>query len=58
MSNKNINIALVDDHKLFREGMKSILQQYDGFHVIFDAENGQDLLDKLESKQPDIILLD
>ncbi|MCI4666671.1 MAG: response regulator transcription factor [Bacteroidia bacterium] len=56
-----INIALCDDHKLFREGMKSILQQNEGFDVIIEAENGKDLLDKLEDlkpQSPDIILLD
>lgn len=59
MSQTKINIALVDDHKLFREGMKSILQQNEGFEVIIEAENGQGLLDNLaKGNIPDIILLD
>jgi two-component system, NarL family, response regulator DegU len=35
-----IQIAVIDDHDLFREGIKLVLNQIDGFEVVFDASNG------------------
>lgn len=58
--NQTIKLALVDDHKLFRRGLKSLIDilgpQYT---VIFEADNGKDLQRKLSTDTtPDIILLD
>ena len=53
-----INIMIVDDHKMIREGLKRILE-FDGeVQVIEEADNGQDCLNKLKAAKPDIILLD
>jgi len=51
-------IAIADDHKLFRKGMKELLVSIAEHEVILEAENGKDLLKKLEEKQPDVILMD
>lgn len=52
-------VALVDDHRLFRSGIASLVNQFAGYKVIFEASNGQDLILKISKKlQPDIILLD
>lgn len=53
-------VALVDDEKLIRQGMKLILEQGNQIEVTNQAENGQDLLDQIEAKSfdADIILLD
>ncbi len=56
--NAHIRIALADDHRLIRSGMKSILNSYPHFEVVQEAANGQELLDGLESSRPDVILLD
>lgn len=53
-----MKIALVDDHKLFRKGMRALLEEIDGLEVIFEAANGQELLDHMAEQQAEIILLD
>ncbi|RNC88399.1 MAG: DNA-binding response regulator [Winogradskyella sp.] len=59
MSQK-IKIAIADDELLFRQGLMAILQNEEDIHVVFDAENGEDLLTKLKSlrQKPDIIITD
>lgn len=53
-----INIFLVDDHKMIREGLKSFLVDTPGFNIAGEAENGQDCIDQLEGITPDIVLTD
>ncbi|EAY28297.1 response regulator transcription factor [Microscilla marina] len=55
-----IKIGIVDDHRLFREGLIFVIEQNQDLKVILEAEQGQDLLDQLAStpKLPDIILMD
>lgn len=55
---KIINIAIADDHKVLRQGLISLLQEYDHLKVIIDVNNGRELLNALRGKKPDIILLD
>jgi len=55
---KNIRIAVVDDHDLFREGLKLVLNQIDGFRVVLDSPDGFQFLQMLESVEPDIVLMD
>ncbi|MCB0651628.1 MAG: response regulator transcription factor [Saprospiraceae bacterium] len=58
--NKKYKIAITDDEALFRKGMEMILSDCDECEVVFEAENGQELLNQLETteKAPDVILLD
>ncbi|MBL6447927.1 response regulator transcription factor [Fulvivirga sp. 29W222] len=58
--NPTIKLALVDDHKLFRGGLRSLIESIsDKYIVEFEADNGLDLQDKLNSQStPDIILMD
>ena len=53
-----IQIAVVDDHSLFRKGMISILQQVPDFEVAMEATNGQEFLDKLPNQPIDVVLMD
>jgi len=55
-----IKIALVDDEILFRKGIAFLLQREDNLEILFEASNGQELLEFLKEKpeQPDIILMD
>ncbi len=55
---KIIKIALVDDHKLFRKGLMSILQQIEDFEVLFDAVNGREFLDHPNLNDVEVVLLD
>lgn len=53
-----IKVAIADDHAMFKKGIKLALSMYKDIQIIFDADNGSDLLEKLKRVQPDIILLD
>ena len=53
-----MKIALADDHALYRKGIAALLEDIVDAELIFEAENGQDLLDKLQHQQAELILLD
>lgn len=55
---KNISVYLVDDHSLFREGLKLLLSNLDYIDNIFEAENGQQFIDGLAKNHVDIAMLD
>jgi DNA-binding NarL/FixJ family response regulator len=56
---KSLKIALVDDHHLFRKGMVELINDFSGFEVVYEAENGKDFIQKLSPDHlPDIVLLD
>lgn len=55
---KKKTLAIVDDHFLFRRGMISLLKEFKELSVIIEAKDGHELLEKLKTKQPDVILLD
>ena len=54
----NITVALVDDHKIFRQGLIEVLVHL-GYTITIEASNGKELLNKLETGAlPDICILD
>lgn len=53
-----IKIFLTDDHQIMIDGLKSILLSEPNFEVVGEASNGIETLKKLETIQPDILLLD
>jgi DNA-binding NarL/FixJ family response regulator len=55
---KNIKVIVAEDHALVREAYISLLNRQKGIKVIGDVENGKKLVELLEIKNPDIILLD
>lgn len=56
---QTLKVAVVDDHRLFRKGIVSILKDADGLDSAFEAANGIELLAQLEAgEQPDVILMD
>lgn len=54
----SIKVMLVDDHVLIREGIKKLLEFDGSIQVIEEASDGSECLEKLNSVQPDILLLD
>jgi DNA-binding NarL/FixJ family response regulator len=58
MSENQITVAIADDHKIFRKGVILSMRSYTNIKFVFEAENGQDLLDKLALEQPDVVLCD
>ncbi len=53
-----IKLALVDDHTLFRQGLATMLRQVHDFELVLEAANGQEFIDKLPRRMPDVVLLD
>lgn len=53
-----INVAVVDDHKLFRKTFEILLNQIPNIHVVFQGCNGLELLQKLENTNIDLVFLD
>jgi DNA-binding NarL/FixJ family response regulator len=53
-----IKIMIVDDQRLMREGLKTILDLEQDLTVVELAENGRDALDKMADAKPDVILMD
>jgi DNA-binding NarL/FixJ family response regulator len=49
---------IVDDHKIFRDGLKLLLNEIPFIKVVAEASNGKEFLDLLELHQPDIIFMD
>ena len=53
-----IKVLIVDDQRLMREGLKTILDLEKDLTVIDIAENGRDALDKISKSAPDVVLMD
>jgi DNA-binding NarL/FixJ family response regulator len=59
LSKTVIHIALVDDHILLRNGLASLVQSFEGYTVLFEANNGKEFIQQLQTyPDPDIVLLD
>lgn len=58
VSNEVITIALIDDHKLFREGVKRILSFEPSFEVVAEADDGSEAKEIVEKYKPHIVLMD
>jgi len=52
------SILIVDDHQLFRNGLKFILNETGKYEIIADVSNGNEFLEILSKYQPDIVLMD
>lgn len=57
--NNKIKVALVDDHILLRKGLAALVNSFDDFTVVFEADNGLDMQQKIKTDNlPDLVLLD
>jgi two-component system, NarL family, nitrate/nitrite response regulator NarL len=57
-SKKTISVLLVDDHSLFRSGIRSLLQRNPDFNVVGEAADGVEGIKRARQLQPDVVLLD
>lgn len=55
---KTIRVILTDDHEMFRAGLKALLDKNSDFQVVAQAQDGEDLLDKLKTIKTDCVVLD
>ncbi|AOM81893.1 response regulator [Salisediminibacterium beveridgei] len=53
-----LRILLIDDHQLFREGVKRILTMEPGFEVVAEGNDGEDVVDLVRQNKPDVVLMD
>lgn len=55
---KPIRILIIDDHSLFRSGIRLLLQRQNGFEVVGEAANGLEGVKLAKRLNPDVVLLD
>ncbi len=54
----NIKIILTDDHRIFRDGIKSLLSENEDIQIVGEASDGYELLEMLKVNTPDIVIMD
>ncbi len=58
MASTQIKIAIADDHKIFRDGIKMALSDKENLKILWEAEDGKDMMHKISIKMPDVLLMD
>jgi DNA-binding NarL/FixJ family response regulator len=57
--NKKIQVAVADDHSLLRSALAKLINSFENYTVLFEADNGREIKDKLSKHIiPDVVLLD
>lgn len=56
--NDLLRILVVDDHMIVRTGLSQLLGSFDNFHVVAEAESGEEALYLYTRHRPDVVLLD
>lgn len=57
-NNYQIKVSIADDHKIFRDGIRMAMSGKEYLKIIWEAENGKDLMHKIKIKLPDVLLMD
>ena len=58
MKSEMIKVLIVDDHKLIRDGIQSMLESTADIEVIGSAPSGEDAINKAREARPDVIIMD
>ena len=53
-----IKVAIADDHQIFRDGIKMALSDKLDLKILWEAENGREIMDKIAPQKPDVLLMD
>ncbi|MCX6314257.1 MAG: response regulator transcription factor [Sphingobacteriales bacterium] len=53
-----IKVAIADDHQIFRKGVILSMRSYTNIQFVMEADNGEDLLNKIPEFLPDVVLCD
>ncbi len=54
----SIRILLVDDHKIVRDGLRSLIEKQPDLEVVAEADNGRQALSQLRAMAPDVVIID
>ena len=54
----SIGVLLVDDHRIFREGLRVLLEKQPDIHVLAEAEDGQQAVEMVREHKPDVVVMD
>lgn len=53
-----IKVIIADDHEIFRDGLKLMLQKQPDIQLLAEAEDGKELIEKTEQLKPDVVITD
>ena len=53
-----VSVLIADDHEIVRRGLRQLLQEQPGWHVVAEATNGRDAVAKASELKPDIAIVD
>lgn len=51
-------IAIADDYPVYRDGLQVTLSADENLEIIFEADNGQELLEKMNAELPNLVIMD
>lgn len=53
-----MRVVLADDHTIFRQALRSLLEQFGGLEVVGEASNGSEAVELARQHHPDILIMD
>ncbi len=54
----SIKVVIADDHEIFRDGLRMMLQKQPGINLLAEAEDGRELIEHIKHLQPDVVITD
>ena len=58
-TNKKVTVAIADDHSLLRNALAKLINTFEGYSIVLEADNGKELRNKIQQQViPDIVMLD
>ena len=54
----NIKVMIVDDHKMFRDGLRGLINAEPGMEVVGEAVDGREAIEKARKLSPDVVIMD
>jgi DNA-binding NarL/FixJ family response regulator len=58
MATNEIKIIIADDHRIMREGLRSLLEKHPGLKTVAEADNGRETVNLVQQMHPDLVIMD